>query len=127
MGAPLVATHLVEASSNHSTPLGKILRRTSLDELPQVWSILKGDMSIVGPRPALFNQYDLIEMRTQKGIQKIVPGLTGLAQIKGRDDLSLEEKVEYDAQYLRRQNFWLDMKIIFQTIYIVLIRKGIRH
>ncbi len=125
--APLVATHLLEDSRGHLTPIGKILRSTSLDELPQVYSILKGDMSVVGPRPVLFNEYELTEMRTKMGVHTILPGLTGLAQVNGRDDLSLHEKVIYDAQYVQDQSFCLDMKIILKTIHIVLSKKGIRH
>jgi O-antigen biosynthesis protein WbqP len=127
MDSPLVATHLLEESLDHFTPIGKILRRTSLDELPQVWSILVGDMSVIGPRPALFNQYDLIEMRTSKNVHTLLPGLSGLAQINGRDDLTLKDKVNFDAQYVKTQNFCLDMMIIVKTIYVVLSRRGIRQ
>ena len=127
VNSPLIATHLFEESLDHFTPFGRILRLTSLDELPQVWSILRGDMSVVGPRPALFNQDDLIEMRTRRNVHTILPGLTGLAQINGRDDLSLERKVDYDAQYLETKNFLLDIIIVFKTVYIVFSKKGIRH
>jgi O-antigen biosynthesis protein WbqP len=127
LNCPLIATHLLEESLDHFTSLGRILRLTSLDELPQIWSILRGDMSVVGPRPALFNQDDLIEMRTRRNVHTILPGLTGLAQINGRDDLSLEAKVDYDAEYLEKQNLLLDIVIIVKTVYIVLSKKGIRH
>ncbi len=112
---PAVATHLLADPSVYLTPIGNLLRKTSLDELPQLWSIFKGDMSFVGPRPALFNQDDLIELRTTKGIHRLTPGLTGWAQINGRDELPIPVKVEFDYYYLVNQSFLLDLKIIFQT------------
>ncbi len=116
---PEVATHLLTDSQDYLTPIGKFLRKSSLDELPQLISIFKGDMSFVGPRPALFNQEDLIKLRTEKCLHEIVPGLTGWAQINGRDILSVEEKVEYDMFYLRRRSFVFDIKIIVCTFFYV--------
>ena len=124
---PAVATHLLADPSVYLTPIGSFLRKTSLDELPQLWSILKGDMSFVGPRPALFNQDDLIELRTQKGIHRLTPGLTGWAQINGRDELPIPIKVEFDHYYLVNQSFFLDMKIIFQTFLRVIRHEGVTH
>lgn len=124
---PAVATHLLEDPSVYLTPIGSFLRKTSLDELPQLWSILKGDMSFVGPRPALFNQDDLIELRTKKGIHRLTPGLTGWAQINGRDELPIPIKVDFDHYYLVNQSFFLDMKIIFQTFLRVIQREGVTH
>lgn len=124
---PVVATHLLERPDNYLTPIGSFLRRSSLDELPQLWCILKGDMSIVGPRPALFNQYDLIELRTLKQVHTLVPGLTGWAQINGRDELSVEAKVALDTQYLVRQSIGMDFQIIGKTIMHVLRRDGVSH
>jgi O-antigen biosynthesis protein WbqP len=124
---PAVATHLLGDPDKYVTGIGKILRKTSLDELPQLISILKGDMSFVGPRPALFNQEDLIELRTQKGIHRLTPGLTGWAQINGRDELPIPVKVEYDHYYLLHQSFGLDMKIILQTALKVVLREGVTH
>lgn len=124
---PAVATHLLADPSVYLTPIGSFLRKTSLDELPQLWSILKGDMSFVGPRPALFNQDDLIELRAQKGIHRLTPGLTGWAQINGRDELPIPIKVEFDHYYLVNQSFFLDMKIIFQTALRVVLREGVTH
>ncbi len=125
--APEVASHLLNDPAAWLTPIGSFLRRTSLDELPQLWSILKGDMSIVGPRPALFNQYDLIELRTQHGVHELTPGLTGWAQINGRDHLGIPEKVRMDAEYLARQSLRFDLYIIWRTFLIVLRRAGISH
>jgi O-antigen biosynthesis protein WbqP len=125
--APVVATHLLVDASSHLTPIGSFLRKSSLDELPQIWSIIKGDMSFVGPRPALFNQYDLIELRTRLGVHKLVPGLTGWAQVNGRDELSIAEKVGFDAQYSQRQSFWFDLKIFWLTLVKVFTRHGITH
>ncbi|MDM0975839.1 sugar transferase [Clostridium perfringens] len=122
---PNVATHLLKDPSVFITPLGKFLRKTSLDELPQLINILKGEMSIVGPRPALYNQYDLKDMRTEVGVHKLVPGLTGLAQINGRDEIPLEEKVALDKEYMNMQNFWLDIKIIFMTVFKVAKSEGV--
>lgn len=112
---PIVATHLLKNPDNYLTPIGSFLRKSSLDELPQLWSIICGDMSFVGPRPALYNQYDLIEMRTLHGVHELLPGLTGWAQINGRDELPVAEKVGFDVQYLKRYSIWFDLKIIFLT------------
>ena len=126
-GAPVVATHLLKDPETHFTPIGSFLRRSSLDELPQLWSILIGKMSFVGPRPALFNQDDLIALRTQFGVQKLVPGLTGWAQINGRDELPLVEKVKLDVEYLRRQSLGFDLLILWMTFVKVLRRDGVSH
>jgi O-antigen biosynthesis protein WbqP len=127
VGTPAVATHLMQDPRSHLTPIGSFLRRTSLDELPQLWSILVGDMSVVGPRPALFNQDDLVALRTAYGVHELVPGLTGLAQIEGRDELSIPEKVRLDAEYLRRRSTRLDARIIWLTLIRVLKREGVSH
>jgi O-antigen biosynthesis protein WbqP len=127
VGTPAIATHLLGNPTLHLTPIGSSLRKSSLDELPQLWSILKGDMSFVGPRPALFNQQDLIELRTQKGVHQLVPGLTGLAQVNGRDELPIPQKVALDAEYLEHQSFWFDMKILWLTFVKVLRRDGVSH
>ena len=124
---PAVATHLLVDPEKALTPIGSFLRRSSLDELPQLWSILKGDMSFVGPRPALFNQYDLIALRTQHGVDALVPGLTGWAQVNGRDELSIAEKVRFDVQYLQNRSFWMDMKILYMTFVKVLRRAEVSH
>ncbi|MFH0784571.1 MAG: sugar transferase [Pseudomonadota bacterium] len=124
---PAVATHLLGDPDKFVTGIGRILRKTSLDEFPQLISIMKGDMSFVGPRPALFNQDDLIELRTLKGIHRLTPGLTGWAQINGRDELPIPVKVEFDYYYLLNQSFWLDMKIILQTALKVVLREGVTH
>ncbi len=124
---PPVATHLLKNPDHFLTPIGKFLRKTSLDELPQLFNILKGDMSFVGPRPALYNQDDLIELRTKKGIHKLIPGLTGWAQINGRDELPIPIKVGYDEYYLQHKSFSLDLKIIFKTFLKVLKCDGISH
>ena len=124
---PAVATHLLVDPDKLLTPVGSFLRRSSLDELPQLWSILKGDMSFVGPRPALFNQYDLISLRTQCGVDALVPGLTGWAQVNGRDALSIEDKVQFDLQYLQRRSFLMDMKILYMTFVKVLRRAEVSH
>lgn len=124
---PAVATHLLDDPARWLTPIGAFLRKTSLDELPQLFSILKGDMSFVGPRPALFNQDDLIALRTEKGVHKLVPGLTGWAQINGRDELPIPVKVEYDIWYLHNHSLLLDMKIIFLTFLKVLRHEGVQH
>lgn len=126
-GTPAVATHLLGNPDMYITELGKVLRETSLDELPQLISIVSGDMSFVGPRPALFNQDDLIELRTKKGIHKLTPGLTGWAQINGRDELSIPIKVNYDYYYLINHSFLLDLKIIIRTALNVVLRKGVAH
>lgn len=124
---PAVATHLLGDPDRWLTPIGKFLRKSSLDELPQLLSILTGDMSFVGPRPALFNQDDLIGLRTEKGVHRLVPGLTGWAQINGRDELSIPDKVEFDTFYLHRQSFLLDMKILFLTFLKVVRSDGVAH
>ncbi len=127
VGTPAVATHLLTNPSAFLTPIGSFLRKTSLDELPQLWSILKGDMSLVGPRPALFNQYDLISLRTEKGIHVLAPGLTGWAQINGRDEIPIEQKVAFDAQYLAKQSFFFDIRILWLTVLKVIHRDGVSH
>lgn len=124
---PAVATHLLQNPDQWLTPIGSFLRKSSLDELPQLWSILKGDMSFVGPRPALFNQSDLIALRTQCGVHELVPGLTGWAQINGRDELPIPQKVALDAEYLRRRSFWFDLKIIGLTAVKVIRRDSVSH
>ena len=124
---PAVATHLLTDPEKALTSIGSFLRRTSLDELPQLWSILKGDMSFVGPRPALFNQYDLIALRTQCGVDALVPGLTGWAQVNGRDALPIADKVEFDLQYLQNRSFGMDMKILYMTFVKVIHRSGVSH
>jgi O-antigen biosynthesis protein WbqP len=127
VGTPAVATHLLADAKSHLTPIGSFLRRSSLDELPQLWSILVGDMSFVGPRPALFNQHDLIELRTQQGVHKLVPGLTGWAQINGRDELPIPDKVKLDVEYLQRRSLWFDVRILWLTFVKVLHRDGVSH
>jgi O-antigen biosynthesis protein WbqP len=124
---PAVATHLLTRPEQYLTPIGSFLRKTSLDELPQLWSILCGHMSFVGPRPALFNQYDLITLRTQHGVDQLVPGLTGWAQINGRDELSITDKVSFDAEYGHRQSFSLDIQILWKTFTKVRNREGVAH
>lgn len=124
---PAVATHLLENPDQFLTPIGKFLRKSSLDELPQFFSILKGDMSVVGPRPALFNQDDLIRLRTEKAVQVLTPGLTGWAQINGRDELPIPQKVEYDVYYLQHKSFLFDLKIILQTVCNVIKSKNVSH
>ena len=124
---PIVATHLLFEPKSVLTPVGDYLRKSSLDELPQLWCILKGDMSFVGPRPALFNQDDLITLRTEKGVHALVPGLTGWAQINGRDELPIPQKVALDVEYLHHQSLWLDMKIIWLTFIKVIKKDGVSH
>ncbi len=124
---PAVATHLLENPDQYLTPIGSFLRKSSLDELPQLWCILKGDMSFVGPRPALFNQHDLIELRTKYGVDALVPGLTGWAQINGRDELPIPEKVKLDVEYLHRKSFMFDLKILWLTFIKVIRRDGVSH
>ena len=124
---PSVATHLLKKPENWITPIGKILRKLSLDELPQLWSILKGEMSFVGPRPALFNQNDLIKLRTKNSVHQILPGITGLAQINGRDELSISDKVSFDIEYLKKGSLVLDIKIILITIRKIFSPSGISH
>lgn len=127
LSSPTVATHLLKNPRQYLTPIGSFLRKTSLDEIPQFWSILKGDMSFVGPRPALFNQYDLIELRTSKGVHHLTPGLTGWAQVNGRDNLSIEKKVNFDEEYLKKQSFIFDLKILYLTCIKIIRREGVRH
>ena len=127
VGTPAVATHLLANPRAYLTPIGSFLRKSSLDELPQLWSILVGDMSFVGPRPALFNQHDLIELRTRLGVHELVPGLTGWAQINGRDELPISDKVRLDVEYLQRQSLWFDMRILWLTFVKVLRRDGVAH
>ncbi len=127
VGTPAVATHLLANPKAHLTPIGSFLRKSSLDELPQLWSILVGDMSFVGPRPALFNQQDLIELRTQKHVHTLMPGLTGWAQVNGRDELPIPLKVALDAEYLQRQGFWLDIQILWLTFLKVVKSDGVSH
>ena len=124
---PAVATHLLQNPDQWLTPIGSFLRKSSLDELPQLWSILKGEMSFVGPRPALFNQDDLIALRTEKGIHELVPGLTGWAQVNGRDELPIPRKVELDAEYLQRKSLRFDLKILWMTALKVLASDGVSH
>jgi O-antigen biosynthesis protein WbqP len=124
---PQVATHLFTDAERSLTPIGGFLRRASLDELPQLFSILAGHLSFTGPRPALFNQTDLIELRTGLGIQRLTPGLTGWAQVNGRDRLTVEEKVRFDAEYMRQQSFLFDLRILAMTVTKVIGREGISH
>lgn len=124
---PAVATHLLPDPKSVLTPIGGFLRKSSLDELPQLWCILKGDMSFVGPRPALFNQDDLIALRMEKGIEKLMPGLTGWAQVNGRDELPIPQKVALDAEYADKQGFWFDIKILWRTFLKVINRDGVSH
>ena len=124
---PIVATHLLADPKNVLTPVGNFLRKSSLDELPQLWSIIKGDMSFVGPRPALFNQYDLIELRTDKKIDRLVPGITGWAQVNGRDELSIPDKVKYDEEYFKRRTFLFDLRILWLTLIRVFFARGVSH
>ncbi|MBE9530120.1 MAG: sugar transferase [Proteobacteria bacterium] len=127
VNTPAVATHLMENPDVYLTPVGSFLRRFSLDEWPQLYSVLKGDISFVGPRPALFNQDDLIELRTGKGIHKLIPGITGWAQVNGRDELPIPVKVEFDEYYLKNKSFVFDMKILWMTFVKVVRREGVTH
>lgn len=127
VGTPDIATHLLTEPHDYLTSIGGFLRKSSLDELPQLWSILKGDMSFVGPRPALFNQADLIALRTQRGVQALMPGVTGWAQINGRDELPIPKKVDLDAEYLQRQSLCFDLKILGMTLIKVIKRDGVAH
>jgi O-antigen biosynthesis protein WbqP len=124
---PAVATHLLGDAGDYLTPVGSLLRKCSLDELPQLWSVLKGDMSFVGPRPALYNQYDLIDLRTKRGIHRLIPGITGWAQINGRDELSIPAKVEFEEYYLRNRSFLFDLRILWLTLVKVARREGVSH
>jgi O-antigen biosynthesis protein WbqP len=127
INTPAVATHLLLDPAQYLTPIGSFLRKSSLDELPQLWSILRGDMSFVGPRPALYNQDDLIALRTQYGVEKIKPGLTGWAQVNGRDELPILEKVKLDVEYLERQSFMFDILILWRTFAKVLLQNNVSH
>ena len=127
VGTPAVATHLLADAALHLTPIGSFLRKSSLDELPQLWSILLGDMSFVGPRPALFNQHDLIALRTAQGVHTLVPGLTGWAQVNGRDELPIPDKVKLDVAYMERQSLLFDIRILWMTFVKVLERDGVLH
>lgn len=124
---PAVATHLLTHPEQYLTPIGPFLRKTSLDEIPQLWSILVGHMSFVGPRPALFNQQDLIDLRTQHGVHTLLPGLTGWAQVNGRDELAIADKVRYDVEYLSRHSMALDITILWKTFAQVCRREGVAH
>jgi O-antigen biosynthesis protein WbqP len=127
IGTPVVATHLLSSPDAYLTPIGSFLRTSSLDELPQLWNIFRGDMSFVGPRPALFNQHDLIELRTRSGVHALLPGLTGWAQVNGRDELPMTEKVALDIEYLKNRSFWFDIKIIRLTVLKVIMRDNVTH
>ena len=126
-GTPIVATHLLSETENYLTPIGSFLRKTSMDELPQLLCVLRGNMSFVGPRPALFNQMDLIEGRTKKDIHSLKPGITGWAQVNGRDNLTIETKINFDFEYLKRRSFLFDLYIIILTVRKVLFKEGIKH
>ena len=126
-GTPAVATHLLDNPDTYLSPIGGFLRRSSFDELPQLFLVLKGDMSFVGPRPALYNQDDLIALRTEKGVDRLLPGITGWAQVNGRDELSILDKVALDVEYLNRQSFWFDIKILWMTFLRVVKRDGVSH
>ena len=127
INTPAIASHLLDDPDQFLSPIGGFLRRSSLDELPQLWSILKGDMSFVGPRPALFNQDDLIALRCEQGVDQLIPGLTGWAQVNGRDELPIPEKVELDVEYMEKQSFLFDMKILWMTFLKVVNREGVSH
>jgi O-antigen biosynthesis protein WbqP len=127
IGTPAVATHMLQNPASHLTPVGSFIRRSSLDELPQLWSILRGDMSFVGPRPALFNQDDLIALRTERGVHVLVPGLTGWAQINGRDELAIPAKVALDVEYMERQSLAFDVAILWRTVFRVTRGAGVAH
>ena len=124
---PNLASHLIKNPDQYFSPIGEYIRRSSIDEIPQLFSILKGDMSFVGPRPALFNQDDLIKMRIEKGVDKLIPGVTGWAQINGRDELTIKDKVNLDEEYIKYQSFWFDIKIIWFTLIKVFKRDGVSH
>jgi O-antigen biosynthesis protein WbqP len=127
LDAPAVATHLLDNPKEFLIHCGSFLRRFSLDELPQLWSVLKGDMSFIGPRPALYNQDDLVELRTKKGIHKLMPGITGWAQVNGRDNISIPLKVEYDEYYMKNKSFFLNLKILYMTFLKVILAEGVKH
>jgi O-antigen biosynthesis protein WbqP len=124
---PALATHLLGNPASYLTPIGSFIRKTSLDELPQIWCILKGEMSFVGPRPALFNQHDLVTMRTSNGVHTLLPGLTGWAQVNGRDELDVMNKVQFDTEYLARRSITFDIQIIYLTLLQALRSQGISH
>ena len=124
---PETATHMLDNPDVFLTPIGRLLRKTSLDELPQIWSIIIGDMNFVGPRPALFNQNDLINLRTKEGVDKLLPGITGWAQVNGRDELSIPNKVALDVEYMNRKSFWFDLKILWMTFLKVINSQGVSH
>jgi O-antigen biosynthesis protein WbqP len=127
INAPQVATHLLPDPSRYLTPVGGLLRKTSLDELPQLFSVLSGQLTLVGPRPALFNQHDLVALRTQRGVHQLFPGLTGWAQVNGRDELPIATKVAFDCEYLQRQSLSFDLKILALTAMKVVLREGVSH
>jgi O-antigen biosynthesis protein WbqP len=127
VGTPAVATHLLNDPKLYLTPIGSFLRKSSLDELPQLWSILRGDMSFVGPRPALYNQDDLVALRTEFGVDQLMPGLTGWAQVNGRDELPIPQKVALDVEYMRRRSLWFDVRILWLTALKVIVRDGVSH
>ena len=127
INTPNLASHLIKNPDQYFSPIGEYIRRSSIDEFPQLFSILKGDMSFVGPRPALFNQDDLIKMRIEKGVDKLIPGITGWAQINGRDELTIQDKVNLDEEYIKYQSFWFDIKIIWLTVIKVIKRVGVSH
>ena len=127
VGTPAVATHLLKEPDQFLTPIGKLLRRTSIDELPQLINVVRGEMSLVGPRPALFNQDDLIALRTARGVHQLTPGVTGWAQVNGRDELPIPEKVKLDEWYMRNRSFWLDLKIVVITVFKVIRKEGVVH
>jgi len=127
VGAPIVASHLLASPERYITPIGRFLRKTSLDEVPQLWSVLTGRMSLVGPRPALPSQYDVISLRTAAGIDELLPGITGWAQVNGRDELTVEQKVSLDVRYLKVDTFGFDLKILLLTVFRVVTRKGVSH
>lgn len=124
---PELATHLLSSPKKFITPIGSFLRRSSLDELPQLYSIIKGDMSFVGPRPALFNQHDLIQLRSENNLDKLVPGLTGWAQVNGRDELTIPKKISIELEYLEKKSFWFDLKILWMTLLKVFTNHGVSH
>jgi O-antigen biosynthesis protein WbqP len=127
VGVPNLATHMLANPEEYLTPIGSFLRKSSLDEIPQIWSVLVGDMSFVGPRPALFNQYDLIELRTKKKLHILAPGITGWAQVNGRDEVSIQQKVALDTEYIKRKSLWFDIKILCMTFWKVLQQNGVSH
>ena len=127
INTPTVATHLLDNPSSYLSPIGGFLRRSSLDELPQIFSVFRGDMSFIGPRPALFNQYDLIKLRSERGVDQLLPGITGWAQVNGRDELSIPNKVALDVEYLNKQSFWFDIKILWMTLLKVVNGVNVSH